>query len=549
MNRRLLQTRARRACGGALVALCGAVATLGQPSEPSATTSRGIRLAADEQTLWLAAVGPNRTAVYRRGVNEPFAECDALRAPIADLTSAGGTLYVFAEDGSFYSLAENQWSRERDLPRRTRPLVLAGADGAPYALIRAAVANELPRYTVDSQPAASQPFDSGGIDLAIARYDSRGWAAAACPQLPENVVAEPTRSARLLATRGGLLLAWLSGDGRRIEWAELDVLTGAWRPGEPAAAPQPPRDYWLTAVNRVPALVLAMNGRSADEIDVRRLLGNSEPAPAEWRPAPLQLSDLPDGVAARHYDNALGFNQHVVLLLSGQDSRRYLRFGRIDGPPAESSIAVGDVLGRRSGTAAEVQWLPIAMLLVLLGIMLALFIFRRGALATAAKLPEGCAPALALQRLLACLVDLTPFLAATGAVLRVDWQGGAHELLQWGTGWPMSGLGTGGPLPGTAVLIWWTLACAAHTGYTLVMELLTHRTVGKVLTGTRVMSETGQPPTAPQIVVRNVLRFAELLPPLWVLGFLIVLSRNRQRAGDIFARTLVVRRAKPPESP
>jgi uncharacterized RDD family membrane protein YckC len=81
----------------------------------------------------------------------------------------------------------------------------------------------------------------------------------------------------------------------------------------------------------------------------------------------------------------------------------------------------------------------------------------------------------------------------------------------------------------------------------LVMELLTGRTVGKVLTGTRLLAETGTRPASWQILVRNALRLLELVPQFWILGLLVLLSRNRQRLGDIFARTLVVRRAGPLE--
>jgi uncharacterized RDD family membrane protein YckC len=58
-----------------------------------------------------------------------------------------------------------------------------------------------------------------------------------------------------------------------------------------------------------------------------------------------------------------------------------------------------------------------------------------------------------------------------------------------------------------------------------------------------VRTESGLRPRLWQIAVRNLLRYLELMPPYWVLGFVVVLSRNRQRVGDIFARTIVVRRA------
>ena len=93
-------------------------------------------------------------------------------------------------------------------------------------------------------------------------------------------------------------------------------------------------------------------------------------------------------------------------------------------------------------------------------------------------------------------------------------------------------------------MLWWGIACGTSTLYALVMELLVQRTVGKLLMGTRVLSERGTAPHVLQTILRNVLRLLELMPPFWLLGFLVVLSRNRQRLGDIFARTLVVRHVK-----
>jgi uncharacterized RDD family membrane protein YckC len=102
-------------------------------------------------------------------------------------------------------------------------------------------------------------------------------------------------------------------------------------------------------------------------------------------------------------------------------------------------------------------------------------------------------------------------------------------------------------LPETRTMIWWGLTIGTHTTYCLIMELLTRRTAGKALVGTRILSESGEPASAGQIVVRNSVRLLELLPPLWFLAALVIISRNRQRAADIFARTIVVRRVQPQE--
>jgi uncharacterized RDD family membrane protein YckC len=63
--------------------------------------------------------------------------------------------------------------------------------------------------------------------------------------------------------------------------------------------------------------------------------------------------------------------------------------------------------------------------------------------------------------------------------------------------------------------------------------------------GIRVLSETGQPASIVQIIIRNLTRFIELQPPMWLAMVLVVMSRNRQRFGDIMCRTLIVRKHLP----
>jgi uncharacterized RDD family membrane protein YckC len=114
---------------------------------------------------------------------------------------------------------------------------------------------------------------------------------------------------------------------------------------------------------------------------------------------------------------------------------------------------------------------------------------------------------------------------------------GLRELSGWGFGAdPQAGL------PPGAYLLWWCLTCVGYTAYCLIMELMTARTVGKVLIGARVLSERGVPASAGQVAVRNLFRLIELMPQFWILAFMALLTRNRQRLGDIFARTVVVRR-------
>jgi uncharacterized RDD family membrane protein YckC len=78
--------------------------------------------------------------------------------------------------------------------------------------------------------------------------------------------------------------------------------------------------------------------------------------------------------------------------------------------------------------------------------------------------------------------------------------------------------------------------------YYVLLEGYFGRTVGKLVTGIRVISEaTGRPPGLGRALLRTVLRIIDGLAS-YLVGFIIVVnSSRRRRLGDIAADTLVVR--------
>jgi uncharacterized RDD family membrane protein YckC len=78
--------------------------------------------------------------------------------------------------------------------------------------------------------------------------------------------------------------------------------------------------------------------------------------------------------------------------------------------------------------------------------------------------------------------------------------------------------------------------------YYVLMEGFLGRTVGKFLTGIRVVDEaTGGNPGFGQVVVRTLLRLIDGLLA-YLVGFVIAWnSDRRRRLGDIAAKTLVIR--------
>jgi len=88
----------------------------------------------------------------------------------------------------------------------------------------------------------------------------------------------------------------------------------------------------------------------------------------------------------------------------------------------------------------------------------------------------------------------------------------------------------------------WLATVTAFVLYTSVFELLWSATPGKRLLKCHVVTEQGSRCSPSHILIRNAVRFLELYPfatSIWTM-VLVLLTRNRQRLGDLIGRTLVV---------
>ncbi|MEP7344300.1 MAG: stage II sporulation protein M [Gemmatimonadaceae bacterium] len=94
-----------------------------------------------------------------------------------------------------------------------------------------------------------------------------------------------------------------------------------------------------------------------------------------------------------------------------------------------------------------------------------------------------------------------------------------------------------------SVVLMVTLPFALIWGYfTLFEGLRQGQTPGKRLLGLRVIRDSGHAITMREAMARNLLRFADFLPPPYLLGILMIAFHPRaKRLGDIVAGTVVVR--------
>ena len=82
--------------------------------------------------------------------------------------------------------------------------------------------------------------------------------------------------------------------------------------------------------------------------------------------------------------------------------------------------------------------------------------------------------------------------------------------------------------------------------YYTLFEALTHASVGKLVFGMRVAMDDGTRPTGVAIVIRNLVRLAEILFWYAPSGISCLASTRNKRLGDLAAKTVVVHRGAAP---
>ena len=138
-------------------------------------------------------------------------------------------------------------------------------------------------------------------------------------------------------------------------------------------------------------------------------------------------------------------------------------------------------------------------------------------------------PASLLLRVLAAILD--------SALVFMAWY---YIIEAWGNVAPAAGdtaVGAGDKsltgIPALALML-------GTAAYWIIPEWLQEATLGKAIFSLRVASVDGKNLTFGQVMKRNVLRLIDFFP-FYLTGFLAAcLTPNRQRLGDLWAKTIVV---------
>ncbi len=190
----------------------------------------------------------------------------------------------------------------------------------------------------------------------------------------------------------------------------------------------------------------------------------------------------------------------------------------------------GDVIGptplkKQEISIADQAWRSLVTMATLVAATLMLvLLWRHDASKQPLKLKEPARLADALPRILAGLFDLVPAAILTSFIVKVS-PLAMHESH------PMLTATMTGSVPFFVML-------GIFFVYATLFEMFGGTTLGKALFGMRVTDLSTEKPKAGAVVIRNLLKLLDLMAPPLLL--LILVSPNRQRIGDILAKTIVI---------
>jgi uncharacterized RDD family membrane protein YckC len=427
--------------------------------------------------------------------------------------SLGGVLWTQQSDappaawggdaavGVFYAVAETSQLKAPTQPATTSPVTQPAEDD-----------------TADATAAESAAIESR---MTCLRLRDGKWERLACP--PESDTAE---AFWITGRRAAPYLFWQSADG--LIYFSMNE-GSAWTPPEQVCE-QIEFSFARVGVGKAGPVLVAATPAGDSSVNLQLYQREDE----TWRDmsAAREGSELFAGDPEK-IDVAIARDQLVVGRL-GEEGR--IEFG--SGALGVSPPLAFDELRIKAPVQTTPAWQDILLMVLVLTCVTALFWSRRELAAHPLALPPGWMLAATWKRMLAALIDFLPALLLSTMLIAFY-------------------LGDRIPQDPSAVLQMFNdpefvraslpIALATWSAYALwcfAWEILTATTPGKRLFGCRVFGVDGSRPGFRAVALRNISRGVMLalgdVGILVILMTMIFLTRNRQRPGDLLAKTLVL---------
>jgi len=514
-----------------------------------------LPIAGDGQDLWLIVPAKDKKQIaifHRKRMDKPYTLRRVPKlnggVPANGAATAGGTLWLVYDgmtvqslrmakaDERLQSLYEMP-STAGALPKKAQLLGLAADETGPWALIQvgdAKVLEELdkpdsktkqePKQNGKPQLSASEPADTPDQDTTTVDVESNG-----------NT--ETTHADRLLHQERGKWVKYaLPNDWSESQRAWLLMRKSSALPtvivpaGDKALAVyHHAKETWHRTDYAVP------NAQSAELafaiVDHQLVMGRHKQGDAGE--LMIQLSLLRDGQASEIGDLVIEkpTTPNWAFASLGQEAALF-NFDAAGSP----SMTVMGLAGDRStqGMPLTIEHPPpfvhdadrvLIVCALTLAILLMFSVWRREPTWNKLDLPEQLMLADMMRRAGAAMIDLAPAILLASLISGIS-------MKQMYNHWPGTSGSWAALKPGAIAIAIFVL----HTG---LSEMFTGKSLGKMLMGLRVTTLDGKAPNIWQFFARNFLKILDLIA-WYVLPVLALVGPNRQRLGDLIARTVVV---------
>jgi len=337
-----------------------------------------------------------------------------------------------------------------------------------------------------------------------------------------------------LAGRDGDVFLFWQGERRPVR---LSRRRGdEWSPPETVVDARDVVTAWAGATKQGPVFV-AGRGASAQAVQLSVYLRTSD----EWSTSgPARAGN--DFLSINANETGVGVVRgRLAVARNNSDGKVEFAWGDLRASPL---LQFETLSMRVEEGAPEPSWWDAVLTALVLSVVTFVMFQRRDQINRPASVSRGFVIAEPWRRVLATAIDIVPAMLVimpwSMSMFPTDDMSVLFELAQ--------------DPDFVAKFVPINLAFVALYGlWCFIWEMTTYTTPGKRLFSCRVLSTNGSPPTTRQILVRNLCRvitFAIGMPTLMVaLLLMLVLTRNRQRIGDLMAETVVVQYGVGPEPP
>jgi len=488
-------------------------------------TTRPTHLAASDNQIWM---------VMPRDAEQIASQRDRRVLSMQAVQSPGFDLYI--------PEPRDRMRIEDTLPGWGRLVDFAGTVDGPLALL---VSNTSPtpaeNDTQDENTNTTQPNDNESSHPSVALLQLRNgrWRSIA---LPGDLL--QTRSVRLVTSGvGGRTLTLLAGGASAdTSGAQSNSVTHVYRrinQGNWEHATIPLQLTRVVGITRTgPHVVLALSLQTERESSVPPGQGGSLSGramhvnPDRVRLVYLHHDQLVElttmGCPSSGAWQFVGTGNELLLMHAlnrnvereSNQSQYTVRIRRID--PLRGTFSDWQQFTIQPTPAGRLWFAGFVITFVVMALVLLLLITPARRVETA--LPADLAPLPVLARLSALAVDLLP----AGVIAKLITGCAFTDLVRI----PMFAADFAEAAP-------FLIMIGLGLSHSTVTECFSRTSLGKVMFGARVVQIDGGAPSAPQLLVRNVLKLIVLLvPPLAVFA---LFNRDLQLPGDVITRTVVVR--------